>query len=30
MGFKNVKILYIARNSGEDWVGKGYPIAKGK
>lgn len=29
MGFKNVKILYIANNFGADWVDKGYPVAKG-
>ncbi len=30
MGFKNVKILYIARNFGDDWVAKNYPVAKGE
>ncbi len=30
MGFKNVKLLYIAHNFGEDWVGKNYPVAKGR
>jgi len=30
MGFKNLKILHISRNFGEDWVGKSYPVAKGK
>ena len=30
MGFKNVKVLYIARNFGTDWVEKGYPVAKGE
>jgi thiosulfate/3-mercaptopyruvate sulfurtransferase len=29
MGFKNVKVLYIADNFGADWVAKGYPVAKG-
>lgn len=29
MGFKNVKVLYIAGNFGTDWVDKGYPVAKG-
>ena len=29
MGFRNVKILYIADNFGSDWVNKGYPTAKG-
>lgn len=30
MGFSNVKVLYIADNFGTDWVGKGYPVAKGR
>ena len=30
MGFKNVKLLYIAHNFGTDWVEKGYPVAKGE
>ena len=30
MGFKNVKVLYIANNFGTDWVDKGYPVAKGE
>lgn len=29
MGFKNVKVLYIADNFGTDWADKGYPVAKG-
>ena len=29
MGFRNVKVLYIAENFGSDWVNKGYPTAKG-
>jgi thiosulfate/3-mercaptopyruvate sulfurtransferase len=29
MGFRNVKVLYIAGNFGADWVEKGYPTAKG-
>ncbi|MGA8151464.1 MAG: rhodanese-like domain-containing protein [Terriglobales bacterium] len=29
MGFTKVKVLYIANNFGEDWVDKGYPVAKG-
>ncbi len=29
LGFKNVKVLYIANNFGADWVDKGYPVAKG-
>ena len=29
MGFRNVKILYIANNFGKDWVEKGYPVEKG-
>lgn len=30
MGFKNVKVLYIANNFGADWVDKGYPVEKGQ
>jgi thiosulfate/3-mercaptopyruvate sulfurtransferase len=30
MGFRNVKLLYIANNFGADWVDKGYPVSKGK
>lgn len=30
MGFNDVKLLYIAHNFGEDWVGKNYPVAKGE
>ena len=30
MGFKNVKVLYIAHDFGTDWVEKGYPVAKGE
>ena len=30
MGFRNVKVLYIANNFGADWVDKGYPVSKGK
>lgn len=30
MGFKNVKVLYIARNLGHDWAEKGYPLTQGK
>lgn len=29
MGFRNVKVLYIAGNFGVDWVDKGYPVARG-
>jgi len=29
MGFRNVKVLYIAGNFGVDWVGKGYPVESG-
>ncbi|HLK32000.1 MAG TPA: rhodanese-like domain-containing protein [Terriglobales bacterium] len=28
MGFRNVKLLYIATNFGTDWVDKGYPVSK--
>jgi hypothetical protein len=30
MGFENVRSLFIARNFGEDWAGRGYPLARGK
>ncbi len=30
MGFRNVRVLYIANNFGVDWVDKGYPVSKGK
>ena len=30
LGFRNVKVLYIANNFGTDWVDKGYPVAKGE
>lgn len=30
MGFRNVKVLYIANNFGSDWVDKGYPTSNGK
>lgn len=30
MGFKNVRVLYIADNFGTNWVDKGYPTAKGE
>lgn len=29
MGFKNVKVLYLANNFGTDWVAKGYPARQG-
>jgi thiosulfate/3-mercaptopyruvate sulfurtransferase len=29
MGFKDTRVLYIAKNFGEDWVDKGYPVVKG-
>jgi len=29
MGFRNVRVLYIANNFGADWVDKGYPVKKG-
>ncbi len=28
LGFKNVKVLYIANNFGADWYEKGYPTSK--
>jgi thiosulfate/3-mercaptopyruvate sulfurtransferase len=30
LGFRNVKLLYIADNFGKDWVERGYPVAKGE
>ena len=29
MGFSNLKVLYIPKNFGADWVEKGYPVVKG-
>jgi thiosulfate/3-mercaptopyruvate sulfurtransferase len=29
MGFKNLKVLYLASNFGADWADKGYPVVKG-
>ncbi|HEV2274496.1 MAG TPA: rhodanese-like domain-containing protein [Acidobacteriaceae bacterium] len=30
MGFKSVKVLYIADNFGANWVAKGYPVDAGR
>jgi thiosulfate/3-mercaptopyruvate sulfurtransferase len=30
LGFTHVKVLYLANNFGDDWVGRGYPAVKGK
>ncbi len=30
LGFTRVKVLQIADNFGENWVDKGYPVAKGE
>ncbi len=30
LGFRNLKLLYIADNFGKDWVEKGYPVEKGE
>lgn len=30
MGFTNVKVVYMASNFGDDWVAKGYSVAKGR
>ena len=30
LGFTNVKALYLAKNFGDDWVAKGYPVEKGE
>jgi thiosulfate/3-mercaptopyruvate sulfurtransferase len=29
LGFTHVRVLYIADNFGDNWVNKGYPVAKG-
>ncbi len=29
LGFKNLRVLDIPQNFGEDWVKKGYPVAQG-
>ncbi len=28
LGYKNVKVLYVAHNFGDDWVAKGYPTER--
>ncbi|MDT8068874.1 MAG: rhodanese-like domain-containing protein [Terriglobia bacterium] len=30
LGFRNVKVLYIADNLGADWVYRGYPTVRGR
>jgi thiosulfate/3-mercaptopyruvate sulfurtransferase len=30
MGFKHVKVLYIASNFGDNWVSRGYAVEKGE
>jgi thiosulfate/3-mercaptopyruvate sulfurtransferase len=30
MGFRNVKVVYMASNFGADWADKGYPVEKGE
>ncbi len=30
LGFKQLKVLYIADNFGANWVDQGYPVAKGE
>jgi rhodanese-related sulfurtransferase len=30
LGFKNVKVLYVANNLGADWVNRGYPTERGQ
>jgi thiosulfate/3-mercaptopyruvate sulfurtransferase len=29
LGFRNVKVLYVAENFGTDWIDKGYPVTRG-
>ena len=28
MGFKNLRVVHIAQNFGQDWVAMGFPVAK--
>lgn len=30
LGFTNVKALYLPNNFGDDWMAKGYPVARGE
>jgi thiosulfate/3-mercaptopyruvate sulfurtransferase len=30
LGFRHLKVLYIAENFGANWVDQGYPVAKGE
>jgi 3-mercaptopyruvate sulfurtransferase SseA len=30
LGYSNVRVLYLARDFGKDWVERGYPTAKGE
>ena len=30
LGYTRVKALYLAHNFGDDWVAKGYPVARGE
>ncbi len=30
LGFRNVKVLYVADNFGSDWVYRGYPTVRGR
>jgi rhodanese-related sulfurtransferase len=30
LGFRNLKVLYIAHDFGTDWVEKGYPVSTGR
>ena len=30
MGFRNVKVLYLANNFGADWANRGFPVATGQ
>jgi hypothetical protein len=30
LGFKQLRVLYIADNFGTNWVDQGYPVAKGE
>ncbi|MBS1806168.1 MAG: rhodanese-like domain-containing protein [Acidobacteria bacterium] len=30
LGFTNVKALYLAKNFGDDWMSKGFPVERGE
>ena len=30
MGFKNVKVLFVAKNMAQDWIDQGLPTSEGE